>query len=222
MNYMEMPAIIKERKMFFIWINMKSISVTKSSGEVIVLNDTPFRFDLLSLRGTAVLLVGNDMVPAGTYNHFTINLNDGNSIELEYESKPLLITNEYTKTFNVPGPFDLRGGRMTEIILDFDPNLSVFNTLDSGYVMEPTIKVVSILSMTPEQDIRVQQALGEYANAVIKEADVIFQGSVNSLNYIVANNIYGSSPYRVGDFRSISGSLLVKIFNLRYSSSRIP
>ena len=130
------------------------------------------------------------MVPAGTYNHFTINLDDGNSIELEYESKPLLITNEYTKTFNVQCPFDLRGGRMTEIILDFDPNLSVFNTLDSGYVMEPTIKVVSILSMTPEQDLRVQQALGEYANTVIKEADSIFQGSVNSLNYIVANNIY--------------------------------
>jgi GxxExxY protein len=36
-----------------------------------------------------------------------------------------------------------------------------------------------------------------------------------------ALNYFGSSPYRVGDFRSISGSLQVKIFNLRYSS-RIP
>ena len=71
-----------------IWLTMKSISVTKSTGEEIVLNDTEYRFDLLALRGTAVLLVGNDMVPAGTYSHFTITLKDGSSVELENEGQP--------------------------------------------------------------------------------------------------------------------------------------
>lgn len=176
-----------------IWLTMKSISVTKSSGEEFVLNDTEYRFDLLSLRGTAVLLVGNDMIPAGTYSHFMIKLKDGSSIELENESQPLQIINDYNRNFRIAGPFELRGGRMTEIILDFDPNLSVFQSLDSGYVLEPNIRVVSIMSMTPEQDIRVQTALKDYANIVVKEADVIFQGKVNSLNYVLGNNIYGKS-----------------------------
>ena len=113
---------------------MKSISVTKSTGEEIVLNDTEYRFDLLALRGTAVLLVGNDMVPAGTYSHFTISLKDGSSVELENEGQPLQIVNDYNRSFRIAGPFELRGGRMTEILLDFDPNLSVFKSLDSGYV----------------------------------------------------------------------------------------
>ncbi|MCP5502908.1 MAG: DUF4382 domain-containing protein [Leptospiraceae bacterium] len=175
-----------------IWINMKSISVTKNTGEVYVLNQNPFTFDLLSLRDSAVLLVGNDLLPKGEYLYFKIQLNDGNSIELEYESKPLTITNEYTRSFQIPGPFNLRGGRVTEIILDFDPNLSVYNTLDSGYVMEPTLKVVSILSMTAEQDLRVQNALGEYANTVIKEAEIIFEGRVNSIGCELSNNVRGN------------------------------
>ncbi|MBP9886864.1 MAG: DUF4382 domain-containing protein [Leptospiraceae bacterium] len=176
-----------------IWLTMKSISVTKSTGEEIVLNDTEYRFDLLALRGTAVLLVGNDIVPAGTYAYFTITLKDGSSIELENEGHRLQIVNDYNRSFRIAGPFELRGGGMTEILLDFDPNLSVFKSLDSGYVLEPTIRVVSIMSMSPEQDLRVQTALKDYANIVVKEADLIFQGKVNTLNYALGKNTYGKS-----------------------------
>ena len=131
------------------------------------------------------------MVPAGTYSHFTISLKDGSSVELENEGQPLQIVNDYNRSFRIAGPFELRGGRMTEILLDFDPNLSVFKSLDSGYVLEPTIRVVSIMSMTPEQDLRVQTALKDYANIVVKEADLIFQGKVNTLTYALGNNTQG-------------------------------
>ncbi len=174
-----------------IWIHMKSISVTKDTGEKIVLSDTPDTFDLLELRDTAVLLVGNEMVPAGTYTHFTLELDPEHKIQVEGEEYSLTIVNEYTSNIIIPGPFELRGGRVSEIILDFNPNLSVHHTNESGYVLEPEIMVVSVLSMTPAQDLRFIQALGDYANPVAREAEVIFEGTVSELEYIVAKNKRG-------------------------------
>lgn len=173
-----------------IWINMKSISVTNQNGETIVLSDVATTFDLLSLRDTAVLLVGNQMVPAGTYTHFTIELNPENAIQVEGESRTLTIVNEYTTSFDIEGPFELRGGRISEIILDFNPNLSVYSTVESGYVLDPVISAVSVLSMTPAQDRRFIEALGDYANPVAREAEVVFEGNVRELNYILDKNIY--------------------------------
>ncbi|MCP5494333.1 MAG: hypothetical protein H7A23_07235 [Leptospiraceae bacterium] len=47
-------------------VGVKSISITKDTGEVVVLNDTPNSFDLLALHGTSVLLMANQLIPAGS------------------------------------------------------------------------------------------------------------------------------------------------------------
>jgi hypothetical protein len=47
--------------------------------------------------------------------------------------------------------------------------------------------------MTPAQDLRFIEALGDYANPVAREAEVIFEGSVSELEYIVAPNSKGDN-----------------------------
>ncbi len=124
---------------------------------------------------------------------------------------------------------------MTEVFFDFNPNYSVFNTLDSGFVLEPDIKVISSISMTAEQDLRVVNSLRQNANIVCKEAELIFQASVSGKNSFSGvddagkNRIYTSVNLRVEDrlrgilqnpdefkLRTLGGS--VNGLNLRISS----
>lgn len=187
-----------------IWINMKSITATRASVEEFVVNNSPTRFELLQLRGTAVILLGNIILPSGIYQKFTFNFDPGTGVELESQNQPLQITNQFNTRFDVAGPFDLRGGRMTEVFLDFDPNLSVFQTLNSGFVMDPDIQVSSVLSFTAEQDFRVVTTLKEYANSVIRDSDTIFQATINSLSNTNRTGVSGTLlPYTNLDLKVV-------------------
>ncbi len=174
-----------------VWLTTHSITIADSSGKDFFLNDTTNKFDLLALRSGFVALIGNKIVPAGTYASISLNLDPDSAVEISGKGQKLNIINEINTTIAIKGPFELRGGRVTEFILDFNPNLSIIKTLDEGFVLEPDIQVVSNVSMTGAQDIRTVSSLKNYANLVFQESELIFQGTVLSKNTTLANDIYG-------------------------------
>lgn len=78
----------------------------------------------------------------------------------------------------------------TKVFLKFDPDRSVFYLDKRGYILDPTIETDSVVSMTSAQDLRFIQALGQRSNLVSSEAEIIFQGSVSRLQYLLAPNVY--------------------------------
>ncbi|MDI7166062.1 DUF4382 domain-containing protein [Leptospira santarosai] len=172
-----------------IWIEMESISAIRTDGGFTVLNDVKTIFELLSLRAGAVALMGQNVAPPGTYSHFEIKLGTRHSIETEAGSDPLAIESRNSLRFE--GPFELRGGRLTEVILDFDPNRSVFYTKDRKFVLDPTVETSSAMSMTPTQHNRLVNALGPRLNSLLADAEFILQGRVSNTTAIVADNLYG-------------------------------
>jgi hypothetical protein len=174
-----------------IFINMVRLEAVDASGNRFLLNDTPTRFELLQLRDGAVGLMGHNMLPKGEYAYFELTIGTGNSVVVSGESDPIAIEYQTQDRLRFEGPFDLRGGRITELFLHFDPNMSLFYTKNYGYILDPSIAALSVISMTADQDLRFIEALGQRSNIVASESEVIFQGSVSRLDTILANNMYG-------------------------------
>ena len=173
-----------------IYITMKSISAVDASGNRILLNNKPTTFELMSLLDGAVVLMCHNMVPPGPYSSFELVIGDTQTVVIEDEPIPLTVEFKGQYTLHFTGPFDLRGGRISEVFLRFDPDRSVFNMENRGYILDPTIETTSVISLTTEQDLRFIEALGRRSNLVASESEIMFQGSVGQLNYVLDKNMY--------------------------------
>jgi hypothetical protein len=176
-----------------VYITMISVSAVNSAGDRIILNETKTVFELLSLRDGAVALMANNMVPDGKYKSFVINIDGLQRIKAGNSEYPVIVEYELQKDLFFTGPFELRGGRITEVLLTFDSASSIFYTEQWGYILDPTIKAISVLSMTESQDLRFRNALGARSNLVAAESELIFEGTVNGLNYTKEPNVNGQN-----------------------------
>jgi len=176
-----------------VYINMKSISVVNSSGQTILLSSKPTIFELMSLLNGAVALMGHDRMPPGEYSSFQLNLEGTHTVVVENTPEPLTVEFKEQYKLNFMGPFTLRGGRITEVFLKFEPDRSIFYMENRGYILDPTIETDTVISMTSAQDQRLLEALGQRSNLVVSESELMFQGTISSLNYVQAQNIHGKN-----------------------------
>ena len=175
-----------------VFVRFLRVDAVNNVGAGFLLNDTPSEFELLSLRDGAVGLMGHNMLPEGLYRHFQLTLDEQNHrVVIGGQEIPLTIEKWSQNVLRFMGPFDLRGGRITEVFLHFDPNSSIFYTRDRGFILDPTVMTTSVISMTPRQDLRIIQALGPKSNQVVSESEVIFEGNVTQLETAIAENISG-------------------------------
>ncbi len=175
-----------------VFIQFLMIEAVHSDGTRTILNNTISEFELLSLRNGIVALMGHNMVLPGEYKYFELTIGSNHRVELNGENNPLIIEYQTQNKLRLEGPFDLRGGRITEVFLHFDPNSSIFYLPQRGFIMDPLVAVTSVMSMTAEQDLRLIEALGPRSNLLVSEAELIFQGRVQSSQTILANNIHGN------------------------------
>ena len=173
-----------------IFIEMLKIEAVDSRGARFLLNNTRTVFELLGLRNGSVALLGHNMVPAGSYAYFEMTIGTNHTIHVGGGAAPLVIEYQTQNVLRFEGPYDLRGGRITELFLHFDPNSSVFYTKTYGYILDPSILVASVTSFTSAQDLRLREALGAVSNIVCGEANVIFQGGVTEQSVSPGKNIY--------------------------------
>lgn len=175
-----------------VFIQLLKIEAVRLDGTSTILNNTISEFELLSLRNGIVALMGHNMVLPGEYNYFELTIGNNHRVELNGENNPLIIEYQTQNKLRLEGPFYLRGGRITEVFLHFDPNSSIFYLPERGFIMDPFVAVTSVISMTSEQDLRMIESLGPRSNLVVSEAELIFQGTVLSNQTVLANNIYGN------------------------------
>ncbi len=176
-----------------VFIRFTQLFAVNDAGTQIMLNDHETEIELLSLRNGAVAMMGSNAIAAGVYGYFELSLGTGQHVMVDNQSYPLLIENWQYDNLRFMGPFDLRGGRITEVFLHFDPNRSLFYIRDKGYIMEPDVVVASLVSMTPTQELRLVESLGMIANLVMSQAELIFQGTVSTVTPTLGTNIYGKN-----------------------------
>ena len=129
----------------------------------------------------------------GNYIAINIFLGDGSQKTM----------NEVTSSLRLPtgqsilrlrGSFTLRGGRITEFFTE-DPGLIArLIEVDTNifFQLSPIrLDIVSLKSFNASQENRIREALGDQADGMINEADVIFQGRAASSRVDLANDYYG-------------------------------
>jgi hypothetical protein len=173
------------------FIIFNNLSIVNNDGQSLMLNEVKTEIELLSLRNGAVAMMGSNVVPEGVYKYFEMSLSTGHHVVVGGQSYPLTIEKWLYDSLRFMGPFDLRGGRITEVFIQFDPNRSLFYIRGKGYILEPDIFVASVVSLTPVQELRLVESLGMIGNQVMSQAELIFQGRVSTITNVLANNIYG-------------------------------
>ena len=174
-----------------VFVKMTELLAAGASSEI--LNDRPTEIELLSLRNGAVALMGHNTVPPGMYQYFQMNLSGKGRVEWGDAKADLTIESDANSIMRFMGPFDLRGGRITEVFLHFDPNTSIFFTQERGWILDPDVTTTSVTSMTPQQDRRLIQALGVRSNIVASEADIIIQAQVLTKTEGIGQNREGKN-----------------------------
>jgi len=175
------------------YIKFKSLSAVNEAGESIILNDQLTEFELLSLRNGAVALMGNNAVEAGEYEYFDLELEGNNYVIVNGSKYPLEIQEWAYDSVRFMGPFDLRGGRISEVFVNFDPNSSFIYIRGKGYILEPDIVVSAIVSLTPKQELRLVESLGARSNEVMGKAELAFEGWIKTVVPVLGQNIYGKN-----------------------------
>ncbi len=176
-----------------LYVTINRLYAVKESGERLLLNDTVSGYELLSLRNGACALIGNNAIDAGVYNQLECELGTNNKIYIGDKSYSLSIEDWSYTSLYFEGPFELRGGRVTELFFHFDPNLSLFYVPETGYIMEPNISVTSAVSMTPDQEHRLVESIGALSNTVLSNTELAFQGQVQSTASLLDTNIHGKN-----------------------------
>ena len=102
--------------------------------------------DLIELEGQTMLLSTNEL-EVGTYTQLRVFLMGEASITIEGEEEPeitenLIIPSSAQTGIKLTHPFEIIEGQTTELTLDFDAQESIFIN-GNGYMMQPTIKVIS-------------------------------------------------------------------------------
>lgn len=168
-----------------VWLDLETVTAVGDGGAAETLRDQPLRFELLGLRSEAVVLVANRAVPAGTYGRLSFELGADNAVEVGGEELPLEIVAPGNTELAVAGPALLRGGRVSELILAFEPDRSIFHTRRAGFVLDVGPSIALLRSLTGEQEGRLTEALGGLADPVAGGAELIVEGRVGPVEGMI-------------------------------------
>ncbi len=115
---------------------------TSSAGWVTIVDEIQ-SFDLLELAGTPGKVMGNETLSPGKYTQIRL-----------FVSEAKLTSNNVTYDVKVPSkrfywikPFSIEAGKVTTLTLDFDAAESVKETGKNNFLLKPTVKILSEMSV---------------------------------------------------------------------------
>jgi hypothetical protein len=202
-------------------INVESLSASDNGSSSFVLNRTPTQFEVLQLRNGYVGLAGANQITAGIYEYFELALARTHTAESSGGLPVSLYMDEASQNiFRFYGPFVLKGGETFETYLHLDPNRSVYYTKDRGFVLDPTLSLLSTVSMNPnEEETKIISSTGKFMNILASESDIVIRGSVSSVTPLVATNGSGRkliySDIVVNVTKSLKGNVELAPFTFR-------
>ncbi|MFN3916611.1 MAG: DUF4382 domain-containing protein [Flavobacteriales bacterium] len=100
-------------------------------------------YDLLTLQnGISTVIVDDNDVPAGEITQIRLILGNQNSIKVLGNMHQLTVPSGYQTGIKINAKRKFTPGGLTNILIDFDAELSVVYTEGSGYILKPVIKVI--------------------------------------------------------------------------------
>jgi len=112
-----------------------------SSGGWTTINNTPATYDLLVLRNGANAVLGNAQLAPGQYTQIRLLIGDGSTVIVDGVAYPLNIPSGMQTGIKLNHGFIIEGGKLYELMLDFDADKSIHETGSHQYMMQPVIRV---------------------------------------------------------------------------------
>lgn len=162
-----------------VFLDLEEVQVVNASGEISVISKEARQIDLLSLKENAAQLIGEVQIPAGEYEQIRLVLGENSKIVSNGETHPLKVPSGSESGLKLSGSFMLRGGRITEILLDFSAERSVQFNKGQGFLLQPVIKVSSVVSLSEAQEEKLTAALGTQSTAMLETSNYIAEVTVS-------------------------------------------
>ncbi|MDD4052617.1 MAG: DUF4382 domain-containing protein [candidate division Zixibacteria bacterium] len=115
-----------------------------SSSGWATINDTPATYDLLVLRNGANAILGNAQLAPGQYTQIRLIIGEGSTVVVDSVSYPLDIPSGFQTGVKLNHGFTIEGGRLYELMLDFDADRSIHETGSHQYKLQPVIRVQAV------------------------------------------------------------------------------
>jgi len=174
------PLQCKDASVTSAVIQIVEISFLKNDGTQINILTGPQSVDLMSLDTQIVAVLGDSLIPVGTYDAIRITVGDNNYVISNGTQVPLKIPSGQQSGIKLQGPYTLRGGRITEVQLQFDADQSL-HAAGPKYILKPTASIVSVASLTLAQEALLRNVLGAYSEQQIQQADYIVQATTSQV-----------------------------------------
>jgi hypothetical protein len=139
-----------------VWITVREINMKSNGGWETMENFTlPKKFNLMDLRDSNAVFLGEESLPAGSYNEIRFVLDapeDNGSTQsnpgsyIEYKdgtTQPLFVPSGAQSGFKAKGSFDVPVNGTVDITSDFDAHKSIVMAGSSGkFLLKPVIRIV--------------------------------------------------------------------------------
>jgi len=132
-----------------IYVTILRVEVGNPDGEFFVLNEAEQEIDLLQLQNNASMILGERYLPIGMYDQIRLILSDQNRIMVDGGEHSLFIPSGEQTGIKLKGEFEALGGRITELVIDFDAEKSVHHAPGKGYMLKPVITLESVTTLGP-------------------------------------------------------------------------
>jgi hypothetical protein len=169
---------------------MKSISDNGNTS--FVLNGVPTRFEMLALRNGYVGLAGSNQVRSGQYEYLELALARTHFIEIGNDQMQIYMDERTQNIFRYYGPYLMNQAEVFESYFHLDPNRSVYFTKDKGFVFDPTIELLSTVTMEPNlEETKIIASAGKFMNTIAAESELVLRGTVSTIAPLLIPNSAG-------------------------------
>jgi hypothetical protein len=159
-------------------ISILEVQVIDENDKKFIVNQMPIEADLVSLGGDLRILVGSKILSYGKYTQIRLILGENNFLIVNGQLQPLKIPSGTQTGIKLVGEFTLRGGRITEVQVSFDPQKSIIHNKGQGYILKPTLKISSVASLTQQQESLLVSTLGTELESMIENSNIILQADI--------------------------------------------
>jgi hypothetical protein len=173
-------------------INFVSLGISDNGSNSFILNGVPSQFEILSLRNGYVGLAASNQIRSGQYEYLELSLARTHFMEVNGIVSQIYMDERSQNIFRFYGPYQMSPTQIFETYFHIDPNRSVYFTKNRGFVFDPTIELLSSISMEQEtEETRIIESLGKFMNILASESEYILRGRVTSSNPIEQLNKSG-------------------------------
>ncbi len=132
-TYSEAPSAGVE----YVYVEVETLEAYHESLGWLTVSSTPHRVDYLALRNGRTAVLGDTIMPVGSYEQLRLRLSDEHQLVVAQKTYSLSMPNGQTNSITIDVDFTIEAGDSTRVYLDFNVEESV-REHDGGYVLVPT------------------------------------------------------------------------------------